>query len=100
MAAKRDANGRFVKGTGGGPGRPKKSREQRYYEIMRQRVTFKDWRHIIDVAVARAKAGDKEARKFLAEYLMGKPEQVLNVKGGLDISVVYVNWDADADDSD
>ena len=83
----RDENGRFVKGnqvakgTKAGPGRPKKAREQRYYEIMCQRVTFADWRKIIDVAIARAKSGDREARKWLADYLMGPPVKRTELTG-------------------
>jgi len=77
----RDANGRFVKGNGGGPGRPPKQREQRYYEIALNACTFKDWRIIWKKAIEQAKDGDKDARKFVADYLIGKPPQKLEHTG-------------------
>ena len=81
MAAKRDTNGRFVKGNGGGPGRPKRSTEEKYLAALSRRVTLKEWAKIVDVAVARAKAGDGQARQWLSDYLMGKPIQRTEVSG-------------------
>ena len=79
--AERDENGRFVKGNGGGPGRPRKQREERYYEITMTACTFDDWRQIVKRAVAQAKRGDSTARKFLADYLIGPPPQKHEVGG-------------------
>ena len=79
---KRDANGRFAKGNRGGPGRPKKARDERYYEILQQACTFDSWKKIIDKAVEQALDGDKDARKFLAGYLMGEPDRYLEIAGG------------------
>lgn len=74
--AERDSNGRFVKGEyKGGPGRPRKEREERFYEVAVTSVTFQDWKEIILAAVKQAKRGDSQARKFLADYLMGTPIQ-------------------------
>lgn len=73
--AERDGNGRFVKGHSGGPGRPSKKREERFYEITLRACTFKDWREIIKTAVKQAKTGDTAARKFLADYIIGPPAQ-------------------------
>ena len=75
MERKRDENGRFVKGDGGGPGRPAKAREDRYYEITMTACTFKDWQVIVSKAVSQARRGDSVARKFLADYLVGPPPQ-------------------------
>ena len=72
-------DGKFAKGNKGGPGRPKKEREQRFYEIAISTVTFKDWGLIIKKAVEQAKRGDSTARKFLADYLMGTPQQKLDI---------------------
>ncbi len=74
--AERDTNGRFVKGEyRGGPGRPRKEREDRFYEVAVTAVTFQDWKEVILAAVKQAKRGDAAARKFLADYLMGTPVQ-------------------------
>jgi hypothetical protein len=81
----RDANGRFVKGNSvakgnkGGPGRPKRKREERYYEILVSAVTFEDWRAIVKKAADQARRGDATARKWLADYIVGVPEQTQNV---------------------
>lgn len=71
----RDERGKFIKGNGGGPGRPKKEREDRYREILLNTCTFEDWKSIVEKAVKQAKSGDSVARKFLADYFIGPPVQ-------------------------
>ena len=72
MTQDRDGNGRFVKGQSGNPnGRPPKKREERFMEITLSAVTFQDWTDIIKKAVKQARAGNSQARKFLADYLLG-----------------------------
>jgi hypothetical protein len=93
MAPQRDENGRFVKGHKGGPGRPKRSTEEKYLAALSRRVTLKDWEKIIDVAIARAKTGDSTARQWLSDYLMGKPVQRQEVTGADGGPIVVVNWD-------
>jgi len=73
MARKRDANGRFVKGDSGGPGRLPKATEQVYWNIARTKCTLDDWTAIIDRAIQDAKSGDKTARAFLSDILIGDP---------------------------
>ena len=94
MAAQRDENGRFVKGHKGGPGRPPKKREEKYLEIAMTAVTFEDWKRIIRRAADQALEGDAQARKFLADYLLGPPGQRLEVSGPggvpLDLVRIYV----------
>lgn len=87
MERKRDENGRFVKGDGGGPGRPAREREDRYYEITMTACTYKDWQTIVSKAVSQARRGDSVARKWLSDFLVGVPEQP--VRGSLQIE--YVN---------
>jgi hypothetical protein len=89
----RDEKGRFVKGSQGNPhGRPPKEREVRFYEITLATVTFEDWREIVTRAVQDAKRGDTAARKWLADYLIGTPEQKLDVtSNGNTVFVEYVN---------
>ncbi len=77
----RDSQGKFVKGNGGGPGRPKKAKEERYYEILVSTVTFADWQAIIKRAVSDAKKGDTSARKWLADYLIGPPVERKEITG-------------------
>jgi hypothetical protein len=78
----RDANGRFVKGSTGNPtGRAPKAREERYYEITMSTVSFDDWKVIVEKARDQAKKGDPVARKWLADYLVGVPDQNLNING-------------------
>ena len=81
-ARKRKANGQFAKGDNGGPGRPTKKREERYLEITMSACTFKDWERIIKRAVTDAKRGDATARKWLSDYLIGSPQQKLDVTSG------------------
>jgi hypothetical protein len=91
---KRDANGRFIKGETGNPnGRPRKRTEEQYLHATINNVTLIDWAEIVNRAVHDAKLGDTAARKFLAEYLLGKPEQVLkhDGAGGFNLLVEYVN---------
>lgn len=77
----RDETGKFAKGNEGGPGRPKKEREQRFYEITLSTVTFEDWKAIVEKAVTDAKRGDATARKWLSDYLMGQPVQRTELTG-------------------
>ena len=77
----RDKKGKFVKGHPGGPGRPKKSREDRFYEILVTTVTEQDWREIIQKAVVEAKRGDTSARTWLSNYYAGPPVQKLEHTG-------------------
>lgn len=74
----RKADGTFAKGNTlqRNGGRPSKKREDRYYEIAIGTCSFKDWKAIIARAVTQAIDGDKDARKWLADYLMGPPRVI------------------------
>ena len=95
----RDKNGRFTKGNPGGPGRPPKEREQRYYEIAMNTVTFKDWKEIIKRAVNDAKRGDSTARKWLSDYLAPQT-QLHKVDASIGYEVFEVSVKDDAESSD
>src|SRR5512139_2260732 len=45
-----------------------------YMGVMLDAVTLEDWRDVVNNAKAAAKAGDPQARAWLAQYLMGRPE--------------------------
>jgi len=86
----RDEKGKFVKGSSGNPnGRPKRAREEKYYEILINSVTFQDWAQIVRKAADQARRGDGMARKWLADYLVGQPEQDHNLDATLEILVKY-----------
>ena len=93
----RDNRGRFTKGNSGGPGRPPKEREERYYEITMTACTFDDWQVIVKKAVDQAKRGDAVARKWLSDFLVGVPEQPIS--GGLSIIIDWDNVNGDIDTS-
>ena len=77
----REENGQFAKGNKGGPGRTKKAREDRYYEIAMSTVSYDDWKAIIKKAAQQAKKGDSMARKWLGDYLIGPPAQRHELSG-------------------
>ena len=81
----RDAQGHWLKGTSGNPkGRPTSKREEWYWSIMQNTVSFADWRKIIKKAVTQAIAGDRYARQFLADRLLGKDPVVLDIAPAVD----------------
>lgn len=97
----RDEHGRFVKGQSGNPnGRPKKARETRYYEILVSTVTFEQWKRIVDKARQQAERGDATARKWLADYIVGSPEQNIHISGDYPVirEVVFQGPDEAMDD--
>lgn len=77
----RDGNGRFGPGNNFGKGRPRRVTEAQYLEATVGQVTLKDWRLIVDQAVKDAQTGDYRARSFLADYLIGKPPQIVDLRG-------------------
>jgi hypothetical protein len=77
----RDKQGHFIKGNGGGPGRPKRPKEEKYWRILLTSVSADDWRAIVDKAVEQAKRGDAVARKWLADYLVGPPVERKEITG-------------------
>lgn len=83
----RDEKGRFAKGNKGGPGRQNRSTEDKYLKALRDSVTIKDWKAISTKAIAQASKGDKAARQWLSDYLLGKPTQNVAIE-----SQQLVNW--------
>lgn len=70
---KHDAQGRFVIGTPGGPGRPKRQTEESYLAVLMEECDLEKWRGIVRRAMLDAEAGDEKARHWLASYLIGAP---------------------------
>ncbi len=76
----RGENGRFVPGQSGNPaGRPKRAVEKERLDSLNEELTDKDWREIVGVAIARAKAGDAAARNWLSSYSAGQPTERLAI---------------------
>jgi len=48
--------------------------EHDYAGVLLGAVTLEDWRDVVNGAKIAAKAGDPQARAWLAQYLMGRPE--------------------------
>lgn len=91
----RDKKGRFVKGNPGNPnakGRPRRDTEDKYLQALHSSVTNGDWKAICKKATEQAKSGDKAARQWLSDYLLGKPVQNLIVEGQTDLSIILA-WD-------
>ena len=45
-----------------------------YMGVMLDAVTLDDWRGVVTGALRAAKSGDPQARNWLAQYLVGRPE--------------------------
>jgi hypothetical protein len=45
-----------------------------YMGVLLDTVTLNDWRGVVNGALQAAKAGDPQARNWLAQYLIGRPE--------------------------
>ena len=69
----RQPDGTFAPGNPGGPGRPPRATEREYLKVVLDACPPDTWAEIVARAVADAKAGDGQARAWLASYLVGKP---------------------------
>ena len=45
-----------------------------YMGVLLDTVTLNDWRSVVNGALQAAKAGDPQARNWLGQYLIGRPE--------------------------
>ena len=64
----RDDQGKFTKGNPGGPGRPRRSVEQEYLDVLVSAISPDDWRTVVLKALELAQKGDPRAREFLAKH--------------------------------
>ena len=90
----------FKKGQSGNPGgRP--AHQTKYLNSLVRLVKVADWKAIVTKAITQAKNGDKTARQWLAEYVIGKPAQALDITtGGDKLTIEYVNdWRDNSTDS-
>lgn len=77
----RDDKGRFVKGNKVSPGRKPLRTEREYLEVTINAVSLGDWSKVVKKALTLAMEGDYQARRWLSDYLLGKPPQILELKG-------------------
>jgi len=59
----------FIKGTAA-----HRRTEGDYLSVLLDTVTLDDWREVVGNTLQAAKDGDAQARSWLAQYLVGKPE--------------------------
>lgn len=88
---KRDANGKFAPGGGGGPGRKPRQAEERLVRRLSARLNNGDFDKILDALVRQAQRGDVAATRLLLEYAVGKPKQPISGDGDGEIvfRVIY-----------
>ena len=91
-----DKQGRFTKNNGGGPGRP---RTAEYLKVMTEEVTPEDWRQITAKAKWQAKRGNKDARKWLSDYVLGLPLQRSEITGSGTMLVEWIQVNQAGNDS-
>src|SRR5687767_12545106 len=80
---KRDERGKFVKGTKPppSPGRKPRAVEADYLRLTIDTVTPEYWGDIVRRAIAQAMQGDAKAREWLGNYVIGRPPQILELRG-------------------
>lgn len=71
----RDGTGKFLPGNASKGGRPPKDREEDYQKAFTEACSKNDWKRIIKRAVSQALDGDKDARKWLSDNILGLPIQ-------------------------
>lgn len=80
-------------GVKGRSGRKSKAEEAGVAELIDSAVTPADWRAIFKVAAGKARRGDTNAARFVAEFRFGKPHQSIALQGGGGPIVVQVVYD-------
>lgn len=67
----RGPDGKFAPGNKLSPGRPKKSREEKFQHVAVTAVSLTEWRLIVKKAVIDAQRGNAAARNWLTQILLG-----------------------------
>ena len=98
--SERNEKGQFEKGNQGGPGRPAKAREQAILQIGSEVVTLERWREIFERAYTDATKDEDgrtrdKARRFIAEYQIGKPAQIIKLHQSSDDTDEYADLSDD-----
>lgn len=85
MSEERNEKGQFKKGHIGIGGRPPKAREVARLAVLDEVVKADDWRRICEVALQDATKGKdgqtrEKGRRFIADYLVGRPQQTVRFR--------------------
>jgi hypothetical protein len=75
----KDNLGRFAKGNTFSAVYRNVSPLAKYRNAFQESISNGDWKKIILKAVEQAIDGDKEARRFVAEYLVGRPKETIDL---------------------
>lgn len=75
-----DERGKFAPGNKASPGRPRKAVETAYLNEIFDIVTVEQWRRVVKKALTDAAKGSPEARRWLSEYIIGKPPTILELR--------------------
>lgn len=81
MADRDPSTGRFINGNKASPGRAPRLVESNYLDTTFAAVSVEDWHTIVQRAVEDAKKGNSWARSWLGDYVLGKPPQILELRG-------------------
>jgi hypothetical protein len=82
MDTERNAHGRFVPGWRGGPGRKpggNHALRAEYLSELSETVPLHQWHEVCRIALRQALEGDARAREWIANYLIGRPLQALEI---------------------
>ncbi len=77
----KDSRGRFTVGNPGGPGRPRKLTQSEYQAATLALVAVDGWEQVVTKALEDAQSGDKHARRWLSDYVLGHPSAPSVVDG-------------------
>lgn len=99
MSDNRDTKGRFGRGNKASPGRPKREKELEYLKITQSVVTPDEWREVVLGVLAKAKDGSMWHVRWLSDYLLGKPEDTVNVNSDQPINVIQLVYDENLNDN-
>lgn len=82
---------KFEKGNPGGPGRPRKSVEERYQKAVYSAVNPAQLKKIVEKLADKAERGDIPAAKLLLGYLLGLPVGTTQLTGnnGEPLKVIF-----------
>ena len=78
----RDEKGQFAAGNkaSAGHGRPPGAKTSDLLQRMRDGISGEDWDKIWKRAVKDAAAGNTDARRWVSEYVVGKPPNILELR--------------------
>lgn len=82
MSEHRDNRGRFKAGNKAAVGHGPRQGPRSYLAILAKTVSQSDWKEICEKAVEQAKGGNRYAREWLADRLLGKAPQHVTVDDG------------------